>query len=124
MVKMPLDSSQEAFMCSGPRRSALALLLVLAACATRAREMTPAAPLAPPPPLPQKDTSDALEVVSLARLAEGAQLLDNLGKTSRVVTTRSPEAQAFFNQGLALAYGFNHDEAARSFARAAQLDPT
>jgi tetratricopeptide (TPR) repeat protein len=32
-------------------------------------------------------------------------------------------AQKFFDQGLALIYGFNHDEAARLFARAAELDP-
>ncbi|WP_375746388.1 hypothetical protein NR800_17760 [Corallococcus interemptor] len=40
------------------------------------------------------------------------------------MTTRSPEAQAFFDQGMRLTYAFNHDEAARSFARAAQLDPS
>ena len=60
---------------------------------------------------------------SLAALAEGAQLLPDLGKLQRRVTTQSQQAQAFFDQGLRLAYGFNHDEAARSFARAAQLDP-
>ena len=38
------------------------------------------------------------------------------------MTTQSNEAQAFFNQGLALIYGFNHDEAARSFAKAGSLD--
>lgn len=39
------------------------------------------------------------------------------------VTTNSPEAQKFFNQGLALAYGFNHAEAYRSFRECARLDP-
>ena len=34
-----------------------------------------------------------------------------------------PEAQKFFDQGLILVYGFNHDEAARAFRRAAELDP-
>lgn len=61
---------------------------------------------------------------TLDSLADGALLLDGLGTHERQVTTASPQAQAFFNQGLRLAYGFNHDEAARSFARAAQLDPT
>jgi tetratricopeptide (TPR) repeat protein len=55
--------------------------------------------------------------------AEGAQLFDDLGTLHRRVTTSSTEAQAYFDQGLRLAYSFNHDEAARSFARAAQLDP-
>ncbi|MFP2961068.1 hypothetical protein ACLEPN_25470 [Myxococcus sp. 1LA] len=61
---------------------------------------------------------------TLDSLAEGALLLDGMGTHERQVTTASPQAQSFFNQGLRLAYGFNHDEAARSFARATQLDPT
>ena len=60
---------------------------------------------------------------TLDGLVEGAQLLGNLGKVQRKVTTQSAEAQAFFNQGLALTYGFNHDAAERSYLRAAQLDP-
>jgi len=39
------------------------------------------------------------------------------------ITTKNPEAQKYFNQGLALAYGFNHAEAARSFYYATKLDP-
>jgi tetratricopeptide (TPR) repeat protein len=65
----------------------------------------------------------AAEPWTLPKLAEGAQLFGNLGKVQRGVTTRSPEAQAYFDQGLALTYGFNHDEAARSFAKAALIDP-
>lgn len=42
---------------------------------------------------------------------------------SRTVTTDSADAQRWFNQGIQLLYGFNHDEAIRSFAQAAQLDP-
>lgn len=55
--------------------------------------------------------------------AKGAQLFNDLGTLHRGVTTSSKEAQAYFDQGLRLNYAFNHDEAARSFARAAQLDP-
>ncbi|MFP2898196.1 hypothetical protein [Corallococcus sp. 4LFB] len=61
---------------------------------------------------------------SMTALAQGAVLFDDLGNFQREVTTRSPEAQAFFDQGMRLTYAFNHDEAARSFARAAQLDPS
>lgn len=57
-------------------------------------------------------------------LARGAILFDDLGTHHRSITTSSPEAQAFFDQGLRLGYGFNHDEAARSYARAAELDPS
>lgn len=39
------------------------------------------------------------------------------------VSTKDPEAQKFFNQGLALIYAFNHEEARRSFEQAAKLDP-
>jgi tetratricopeptide (TPR) repeat protein len=60
----------------------------------------------------------------LSSLAEGAVLFDSLGSHHRPVTTASREAQAFFDQGLRLTYGFNHDEAARSFAPPAQLDPS
>lgn len=60
----------------------------------------------------------------VASLAEGAQLFDNLGNYHYPVTTNSKEAQAYFDQGLRFVYGFNHDEAARSFAKAAQLDPS
>src|SRR5262245_61847389 len=50
------------------------------------------------------------------------QRFDGLGKHSRVVTKHA-EAQAFFDQGLAFLYAFNHDEAIRSFAHSAALDP-
>jgi tetratricopeptide (TPR) repeat protein len=39
------------------------------------------------------------------------------------VTTKNPEAQKYFDQGLRLIYGFNHDEAARAFTRSSELDP-
>jgi tetratricopeptide (TPR) repeat protein len=52
-----------------------------------------------------------------------AELLEGLGNHSHPIATQSELAQKFFDQGLALIYGFNHDEAARLFARAAELDP-
>ncbi len=55
--------------------------------------------------------------------AKPAALILGLGDVHHPVSTSSREAQQFFNQGLALAYGFNHDEAIRSFKRAAELDP-
>ena len=55
--------------------------------------------------------------------AAGAQMFEGLGAFHRTVTTRSAEAQAYFDQGMRLIWAFNHDEATRSFARAAQLDP-
>ena len=53
-----------------------------------------------------------------------APRLQNLGVHTFKVTTSSDRAQLFINQGLNLAYGFNHAEAGRAFAEAARLDPT
>src|SRR5262245_57456483 len=52
-----------------------------------------------------------------------AVLWEGLGKHHHPVATQNQEAQRFFDQGLILLYAFNHDEAARSFRRAAELDP-
>jgi tetratricopeptide (TPR) repeat protein len=52
-----------------------------------------------------------------------APRLQNLGTYTFPITTKSKEAQAFINQGVNLAYGFNHAEAGRAFAEAARLDP-
>ncbi len=53
-----------------------------------------------------------------------APRLLNLGAHTFKVTTSSERAQLFINQGLNLAYGFNHAEAFRAFAEAARLDPS
>ena len=53
----------------------------------------------------------------------GVTLLEGLGDYSRPVASRHPEVQRWFDQGLNLTYGFNHDAAERSFLRAAELDP-
>jgi len=51
-------------------------------------------------------------------------LFDNLGRHTWPITTRTPQVQAFFDQGLRLAYGFNHAEARRAFRQAQRLDPS
>ncbi|HYL45491.1 MAG TPA: hypothetical protein VEU52_00550 [Candidatus Limnocylindrales bacterium] len=59
-----------------------------------------------------------------AATAEGpAKLFSGMGSLHHPIATTNPEAQKFFDQGLTLIYAFNHDEAARSFRRAAELDP-
>ncbi|HVF92355.1 MAG TPA: hypothetical protein VNH22_19980 [Blastocatellia bacterium] len=52
-----------------------------------------------------------------------ATLMPGLGAHHHPVSTSNREAQRFFDQGLALAYAFNHEEATLSFRRAAELDP-
>jgi tetratricopeptide (TPR) repeat protein len=49
-------------------------------------------------------------------------LVTGLGDLHHPVSTKNPEAQQFFDQGLRFIYAFNHDEAARSFQHAAELD--
>src|SRR5919204_4005375 len=51
------------------------------------------------------------------------ELHPGLGNYHHPITTKNPEAQTYFNQGLTLLYSFNHDEAGRYFRRAAELDP-
>lgn len=51
-----------------------------------------------------------------------APLLPGLEGIDFRITTKSAEAQKYFNQGLMLAYGFNHAEAARSFFEVTRLD--
>ncbi len=52
-----------------------------------------------------------------------AELVAGMGTHHHVVSTSNPEAQKFFDQGFAFVYAFNHDEAIRSFKRAAEIDP-
>jgi tetratricopeptide (TPR) repeat protein len=56
--------------------------------------------------------------------AKPMSLMGGLGDVHHPVSTTNAEAQRLFDQGLALVYGFNHDEAVRSFKRAAELDPS
>jgi hypothetical protein len=51
-------------------------------------------------------------------------LFDDLGDLHHPVTTATPRAQRYFDQGLRLVFGFNHKEAIRSFRSAAHLDPS
>jgi tetratricopeptide (TPR) repeat protein len=50
-------------------------------------------------------------------------LVTGIGDLHHPVSTKNPQAQQFFDQGLRFIYAFNHDEAARSFQHAAELDP-
>ncbi len=59
----------------------------------------------------------------LANRSKPPALMSGLGQHHHVISTKSSEAQRFFDQGLTLVFAFNHEEAARSFRRAAELDP-
>ncbi len=64
------------------------------------------------PPAQQATTTGAI-----------APRLQNLGTHTFPVSTRNRQAQLFINQGLNLAFAFNHAEARRAFREAARLDP-
>jgi len=51
------------------------------------------------------------------------RLMPGLGEVHHPVSTKNREAQQFFDQGLKFVYGFNHDQARRTFQHAAELDP-
>jgi tetratricopeptide (TPR) repeat protein len=55
--------------------------------------------------------------------APKAPLYNNLGAYHHPITTKSPDAQKYFDQGFTLSYAFNHAEAIRSFRQAIALDP-
>ncbi len=54
----------------------------------------------------------------------GAMMYSGFGNYNRIMTTDSNKAQRWFDQGMQQMYGFNHDEAIRSFEMAAELDDT
>jgi tetratricopeptide (TPR) repeat protein len=83
------------------RLSFPAVLLMLTACVTH-------------PPAHEHGAASA---------AASTPLYENLGSYSQKITTASPRAQAYFDQGLRLVYAFNHAEARRAFREAARLDP-
>ena len=76
-----------------------ALACLLAACGTPTQKTTVITSAASPP------------------------LLDGFGDLHRDIGSKIPAAQGYFDQGLRMAYGFNHEAAGRAFAEAARLDP-
>ena len=89
-------------------RTALAIAVTILATGCRA-------------PAPQSNTTSARP--STAPAATTAGILPGVGAHHHPIATTSPDAQKFFDQGMALVFGFNHEEATRSFQRAAELDP-
>lgn len=72
-------------------------------------------------PLPAAPPASA--AAGSAPAAPAAPRLTGIGRSEFAVTTRSADARALFHQGLLLAYAFDHAEARRAFAAAAQRDP-
>jgi tetratricopeptide (TPR) repeat protein len=66
----------------------------------------------------------AAPALRAAEARPAVALRSDLAVYSRPVSTASPEAQRYFDQGLVLYYGFNHQAAIASFAKAAEIDTT
>jgi tetratricopeptide (TPR) repeat protein len=67
--------------------------------------------------------SDMPMKMAPAPVEKAVVIMTGLGSLHHPVFTNQPEAQRFFDQGLSLIFAFNHDEAVRSFKRAAEIDP-
>src|SRR5689334_21090968 len=70
---------------------------------------------------PQQPAAPAHDMAAIE--ARPATLIPGIQGVHFAISTRREEAQKFFDQGLALVYAFNHEEAVRSFRRAAEIDP-
>lgn len=99
---------------------ALAVLIATSRAGIAADPATPAA-AAPPPAEAQAGHSLHGEVFNEGP-RQRAYLMGTTGQVSIQITTKSPEAQQFFNQGLGQLHGFWYFEAERSFRQAAALD--
>jgi hypothetical protein len=90
---------------------AIAAALALGACASRDGASVSST-------IPARTAESRAALVARA----GAPLFDGLGDYHREIATRDPGAQRYFDQGMVLAFGFNHAEAIRSFRAAQRLD--
>jgi tetratricopeptide (TPR) repeat protein len=86
-------------------RRALTLAIIVSAAGCGSPAPQPASPPAPSP----------------APIAQAEPL--SFGRHHHPIRTSNADAQKMFDQGLAQAFGFNHEAAIRSFERAAELDP-
>ena len=105
------------------------LLFALAICSigavaraqtTDSRSVAPGGPAAPA----HKHYEASAQAAQPGPGGELAPRLQSLGTHTFPVSTKNADAQTFMNQGLNLAYAFNHAEARRAFREAARLDPS
>lgn len=54
---------------------------------------------------------------------DNVPLYDNLGDHHYAISSKVPQVQAYFDQGIRLYYAFNHAESVRAFREAQRLDP-
>ena len=72
---------------------------------------------------PRKSETAPFQPQPMQAAAGDVPMYRDLGHLAFRVTTREPRAQAYFDQGLRLAFAFNHAEAQRAFQAAQKIDP-
>ncbi|HEY5659062.1 MAG TPA: hypothetical protein VIY27_14840, partial [Myxococcota bacterium] len=72
----------------------------------------------------ERGESRAAAETPAAQASDAPELLEGLGDQHHPITTSNPVAQRYFDQGLILTFGFNHEAAVDSFEAAARLDPS
>lgn len=103
---------------------AAASVLTLAACQYLPDWATRSDMVAEPPEAGMTQTADTGAMTQEQIIAEaGAPLFEGMGDFHREISTDSEYAQKYFDQGMVLAFGFNHAESIRSFRAAQTLDP-
>ena len=98
-------------------------VLVVAAAHAADTAAQPAQPAAPPATATHKHYEPVPAAAQAGPDGVLAPRLQRLGTHAMPVSTARPLAQRYFDQGMRLAYAFNHAEAGRSFREAARLDP-
>ncbi|HYE37777.1 hypothetical protein [Methylocaldum sp.] len=91
--------------------------------ADHASSSPPASEATEQPVGPERAEAHPFDHAAQAVSDDNPPLLDGLGTLSYRITTSSPLAQKYFDQGLRLTYAFNHAEARRAFRKAQRLDP-
>jgi tetratricopeptide (TPR) repeat protein len=104
--------------------SGLLLLGVLAGCSTKPAALTQTAPPTVQPATVTLCAAPAVADTAWYSSGKKAPLLPGLTGITLPISSKNPAAVAYFRQGLMLAYGFNHAEAARSFYEATRQDST
>jgi len=116
---------QPGAFCGGARGKQPPMMreLVRVAQKTQLAQFQPT-PTNPPMGMPRRtETAPFQPVPPQPVFSENPVLFKNLGRLNYPVSSKVPKVQAWFNQGLILAFGFNHAEAQRSFREAQKLDP-
>ena len=98
-----------------PLVAAVAMAAIFSVIAACSRQPAPAPPA-------NQSSHDTHGAAAPAAGAPRTALLGNLGSYQRAIKTTNADAQKFFDEGLALLYGFNHEESFKSFELAASKD--